>query len=142
MDGSRLLLDQLVISPAVLRSLALELARTYRHLATNSSNQFLATPINVMPSGTETGLMLAIDVGGTNLRVGFIHLLGESKLQRSYDRSWPIGDQFRSEKGGDLFDWIGNCIAQVVAAFVTDHPDSSPLGHVVPLGIAWSFPLM
>ncbi|KAL9052973.1 MAG: hypothetical protein Q9162_005091 [Coniocarpon cinnabarinum] len=108
----------LQLTDKLLPRLSLALAGTYKTLAENSSEQFLATPVNVLPNGSERGRMLAIDVGGSNLRVGFVDLLGDSTISRSYDRSWRIEDDVRTGVGqaSSLFDWIGDRIAEVVAA--------------------------
>lgn len=136
----------LSIDPSTLRQLSHDLSQTYQELALNSSDQFLATPVYILPSGQETGSVLAIDIGGSNLRVGFVELLGDSRVGRSFDRSWPIGDHFKVDKPEDLFAWIGDCVAEVVrACFVArtmEGPGPHVLGDVIPLGIAWSFPLM
>lgn len=139
-------IEPLSIRPSILSQLAVDLCRTYQDLALNSTDQFLATPINVLPTGSEKGTVLAIDIGGTNLRVGFVDLLGASKITRSYDLSWPIGNHFKMEKAEDLFAWIGDCIAEVVKNCLVTRTlqghGPKPLGDVIPLGIAWSFPLM
>lgn len=52
-------------------------SKTYHKLALNSSTQFLPTPITSLPDGTEKGKFLALDLGGSNLRVGVVELFGE-----------------------------------------------------------------
>ena len=144
-------LEPFELPPQKLSQLAVDLCHSYKHLALHSTDQFLATAINVLPTGTEKGCFLAIDVGGSNLRVGFVELLGKktttaSNLRRSHDKSWCIEDRFKYEKAEDLFAWIGDCIAEVISDCVcasSKHgfgPD--PFGPVLPVGIAWSFPMM
>ncbi|OAA54848.1 hexokinase family protein [Niveomyces insectorum RCEF 264] len=64
-------------------ALSREFALTFTHLAAESTNQFLSTPISesiLLPftkKKRNQGRYLAIDIGGTNLRVGFIELLGD-----------------------------------------------------------------
>jgi len=41
------------------------------------TENFLVTPVTALPTGKEKGKFLSIDVGGTNLRVGFVELIGE-----------------------------------------------------------------
>ena len=41
------------------------------------TEHFLVTPVTALPTGKEKGKFLSIDVGGTNLRVGFVELIGE-----------------------------------------------------------------
>ena len=140
------------ISRETVSELAVDFAITFRHLALNSEEQFLATAINVLPRGKEKGRFLALDVGGSNLRVCFIELLGPDhsgrpNLRRTYDRSWPIEDRFKVDNADDLFAWIGSCILGVVEACQEDL-DQEPrngftaLGDVLPIGVAWSFPMM
>ena len=70
--------------------------------------------------------------GGTNLRVGFIELLGKQpqqqddlppnshhphfakstdRIKRHLEKSWPIADHLKNENEDGLFLWIGQCIA-------------------------------
>ncbi len=76
-------LKPLALDLDTLHNLAYHFSKTYQHLALNSDEQFLPTPVTKLPTGQETGRYLAIDVGGTNLRVGFIELLGEADREAS-----------------------------------------------------------
>lgn len=143
-------LQPLRIDSTVLLNLALDLSETYKHLALTSTTQFLPTAINVLPTGSETGRFLAIDFGGSNLRIGFVELLGErsdesENLRRSFDKSWPIDDCFKNENAEDLFRWVGGCVVEVIGncfeALSLDDADKDSLGPFIPVGIAWSFPM-
>jgi hexokinase len=102
-----------------------------------------------------------LDSGGTNLRVGFIELLGSapasekeqisdavdnvlfedrSRVRRLLEKSWPIGEQLKINKAEDLFAWIGKCIADVVKDGSETWPGEFP--DEVPLGVTFSFPMM
>lgn len=143
--------------------LATLFAQTYQQLARESLDQFLATPINILPRGTETGTFLAIDVGGSNLRVGFVELLGKDSLvleaadvgggavtsggdiegklvRKTHVKSIPIEDHFKNDNEDQFFLWIGDVIAEVVRAQMLE--DASKIGDVVPVGITFSFPMM
>ena len=139
-----------------LQSLALQLSVTYSHLALHSEDQFLATPISHLPDGSEQGLYLAMDFGGTNLRVGFIELLGgrsdtngnpcakdsdigpfPTNFHKVNEQKWAIGEHLKVDKGEDLFDWVGSCIAKVIATY-----DGGTLPSEIPLAITFSFPMM
>ncbi|KAI0432081.1 major facilitator superfamily domain-containing protein [Xylaria sp. FL1042] len=138
--------------------LAHELYQTFRHLAAESLTQFLPTPISesiLRPTGgRERGR------GGTNLRVGFIELLGSesaptsngvvangihsdhrmsSNLRRVLEKSWPIQETLKNENPDSLFAWIGTCIAQVVREGV----DAFNLerNSELPMGVTFSFPI-
>ncbi|KAF2279021.1 hexokinase-2 [Westerdykella ornata] len=138
-----------------LLELASRFSETYRDLAKSSTEHFLVTPVTALPTGKEKGRFLSIDVGGTNLRVGFIELLGEllgtgtqngeapaSKIRKSHDKSWPIEEHMKMDQAEDLFAWIGDCIAEVITDALNASPASeSPFGDELLLGITFSFPM-
>lgn len=138
-----------------LLTLARDWSDTFKHLAEHSNQHFLATPVTALPTGKETGTFLAIDVGGTNLRVGFVELRGENddasrhdeatKIRRSHEHAWPIEEHMKFDQADDLFAWIGECIAKVVSeALYGDKASLSrnqELQHEIPMGITFSFPM-
>ncbi|KAF2813051.1 actin-like ATPase domain-containing protein [Mytilinidion resinicola] len=143
-----------------LLDLARRFAETYKQLAKTSTEHFLTTPVTILPTGKEKGKFLTIDVGGTNLRVGFIELLGEnetegvecqslsqlpSKIRRSHEKSWNIEEHMKMDQAEDLFAWIGDCIAEVITGALDDASekgtDEAPFGDELPLGITFSFPM-
>lgn len=145
------------INESTLLDLAARFSDAYSRLARDSLDQFLVTPVTALPTGKEKGRFLSIDVGGTNLRVGFIELLGDAdgrvkdearpfeKIRRSHDRNWPIEEHLKMDQAEDLFAWIGDCIAEVItealdSASVSDSVDS-PFGEELLLGITFSFPM-
>ncbi|KAB8760594.1 hypothetical protein FH972_026586 [Carpinus fangiana] len=145
MGGLENFLDPLAVQDDTLCQLAVDLSKTYRNLALTSTDQFLATPVNVLPHGRERGKFLAIDVGGSNLRVAFIDLLGDSRdhlhnISRSYEKSWSIEEHLKFDQAHDLFRWIGDCIAAVIRACLSDDKDA--LGSEIPIGITFSFPML
>ncbi|KAJ6036696.1 hypothetical protein N7540_000975 [Penicillium herquei] len=159
-------LKPLDLSDAVLYRLARRFSGTYRHLALTSDQQFLPTPVTQLPTGEETGRYLAIDVGGSNLRVAFIELLGEvdesdvrstdasersrdtirkaqrQRVKRTLERAWPIQEHLKMDKAEDLFAWIGDCIAEVVAESLTSDATRKDVPAELDMGITFSFPIM
>ncbi|KAJ5321270.1 hypothetical protein N7476_004272 [Penicillium atrosanguineum] len=159
-------LSPLSLEEAVLYRLARRFSGTYRHLALTSDQQFLPTPVTQLPTGEETGRYLAIDVGGSNLRVAFIELLGEAvesdvqpadasersrhtirkaqrqRVRRTLERAWPIQEHLKMDKAEDLFAWIGDCIAEVVAESLTSDATKKDIPAELDMGITFSFPIM
>ncbi|KAJ1331599.1 hexokinase [Microdochium nivale] len=143
-----------------------ELLRTFQHLSAESLVQFLPTPIaeSILrpPEGPRQGRYLAIDIGGTNLRVGFIELPSRSKdsssggkrpdldlsssadgshqILRLLERSWPILEHLKSQAAEELFRWIGSCIVEVVQAGSDAFNYSSD--DELPMGVTFSFPMI
>ncbi|OQE27646.1 hypothetical protein PENSTE_c004G00300 [Penicillium steckii] len=158
-------LAPLCLDEAVLYKLARSFSDIYRHLALTSDQQFLPTPVTELPTGEETGRYLAIDVGGSNLRVAFIELLGEveaethpvdasqrsqntirkaqrQRVKRTLERAWPIQEHLKMDKAEDLFAWIGDCIAEVVAESLTSDDTKKDIPAELDMGITFSFPIM
>ncbi|KAI1477623.1 hexokinase-7 [Daldinia eschscholtzii] len=158
-------LKPLSIDEAKAHALSHEFYRTFQDLSANSLNQFLPTPISesvLRPTaGREKGRYLAIDIGGTNLRVGFIELLGNEKavngdctngngeapngeslsnIRRLLEKSWPISDVLKNENADSLFRWIGACIAEVVQEGC--HKFNLPRDQALPMGVTFSFPMV
>ncbi|SPQ25154.1 a5042e4b-8f39-48cd-9026-ba0764251539 [Thermothielavioides terrestris] len=128
-------LQPLAIDDETVLELSRELASTFRKLSAESLDQFLPTPISDF---------LAIDIGGTNLRVGFVELLGGDEpgpreLNRLLEQSWPIQEHLKHQNSESLFSWIGARVADVVhrgaAAFGLSAADE------LPMGVAFSFPM-
>ncbi|KAJ5952632.1 uncharacterized protein N7479_011045 [Penicillium vulpinum] len=156
----------MTLDEAVLYKLARRFSTTYRNLALTSDEQFLPTPVTRLPTGQETGRYLAIDVGGSNLRVAFIELLGEAvdsdvrptdatersqdtirkaqrqRVKRTLERAWPIQDHLNRDKAEDLFSWIGDCIAEVIAESLSSDATKKDIPAELDMGITFSFPIM
>ncbi|MCJ1360031.1 MAG: hypothetical protein MMC33_010034 [Icmadophila ericetorum] len=140
-------LRPLTISNDTLKALTLQLSSTYKHLALHSDNQFLPTPVTRLPNGKEKGLYLAIDFGGSNLRIAFVNLLGAGKPPEGggqkghhdahtvltsaddsyaacfasyHERSWSIEERLKADNADDLFRWVGGCLAQVIQEYIWD----------------------
>lgn len=156
-------LKPLSIDDSTVHVLAYRFSKVYQELALSSEEQFLPTPVTGLPTGSETGRFLAIDVGGTNLRVAFIELLGEGsdsnvttswpekdtirnaqrpRVRRTLEKAWPIGEHLKIDKTEDLFAWIGDCIAEVVGDYLSNDTSGMSSPDQLDLGITFSFPMM
>ncbi len=158
-------LQPLILDETALHTLAYQFSKVYKDLALHSDEQFLPTPVTSLPTGDETGQYLAIDVGGTNLRVAFIELLGEEadndssangsersretlnraqrpRVRRTLEKAWPIGEHLKMDKAEDLFAWIGDCIAEVVGDRISSEATKVPFPGELKMGITFSFPMM
>lgn len=89
------------------------------------------------PTGEEKGDYLALDFGGTNLRVVMVHLLGGGKIETD-QAFYKLPDAIRvTQDRNVLFDFMSECLGQ----FLVDmHPDGIPQGKEFPLGFTFSYP--
>ena len=88
------------------------------------------------PTGREQGKIVAVDFGGTNVRVLFVELAGKGKTYIIDRRFFPLRDRLgtydytaSSASGIELFSFIAGKIAEIV-----------PPDGVYPLGHTFSFP--
>lgn len=93
-----------------------------------------------LPAGQEQGIYLALEVGGSNLRIALIELDGQAtghqRLRVRRMESSPIDSKIRQLRGSAFFDWIADRIRYMLAI-------SSQLKWAEPLrmGVAWAFPV-
>ena len=94
----------------------------------------LPTFVYNLPKGSETGKYLTVDLGGTNLRIGLVELLGSGQFTFKKD-SVMIPDELKAGKGREIFNFIAGYIEKFL-----EHPEIEaelPLK----LGFTFSFPV-
>lgn len=87
------------------------------------------------PNGFETGTYLALDMGGTNLRVCEINLpegKGEFDITQS---KYKMPEELKSGTSDELWEYIADCLQQ----FIEYHHEGEKLDKL-PLGFTFSFP--
>ncbi|OBZ76793.1 Hexokinase [Grifola frondosa] len=89
------------------------------------------------PSGNETGNFLAVDLGGTNLRVCLVTLEGEGKFEITQSK-YRLSEEQKQDDGQRLFDFCAECLK----AFIVSNIESGAIGkdEVLPLGFTFSYP--
>lgn len=95
-----------------------------------------------LPSRSEHGQYLALDVGGSTLRVALVELRGreavgsESRIVRL--DSFKITREVKNLVGMSFFDWMAQkIVATVSSALGSENSVDEPLL----MGLAWSFPI-
>ncbi|KAJ3130429.1 hexokinase A [Physocladia obscura] len=72
--------------------------------------KMLPSFVTKRPSGREHGSYLAIDFGGTNLRVCELVLNGHSSEPQLLQSKFQISDNVKTGSGAALFDFIAECV--------------------------------
>ncbi|KAH8989385.1 hypothetical protein EDB86DRAFT_2943806 [Lactarius hatsudake] len=98
----------------------------------------IPTFVTGVPDGTETGTFLALDLGGTNLRVCQVDLHGDKTFTLKQQK-YRVSEALKTGEATTLFDYL----ADSVDAFLTSTTElkedfDSP---TVPLGLTFSFPV-
>lgn len=90
------------------------------------------------PTGDECGTYLALDVGGTNLRVCEVELPEEKGQFEIYQSKYRLPDEIKVGDGDQLWDYMAECVKQFLVA---NHggEDLSTLPEM-PLGFTFSYP--
>ncbi|KAK3336064.1 hypothetical protein B0T19DRAFT_436878 [Cercophora scortea] len=114
----------------------------------------IPTYVTAVPNGTEKGLYMAVDLGGTNFRVCSINLNGDSTFHLTYTKVAIPKELMVAKTAEELFAFL----AQQIELFLRTHHEeqfekhlrrrmtiSSPVGFVdedvFRLGFTFSFPI-
>nr|XP_036587039.1 hexokinase-1 [Colletotrichum truncatum]KAF6797769.1 hexokinase-1 [Colletotrichum truncatum] len=92
-----------------------------------------------LPGGHEVGQYLALDVGGSTLRVALVELRGrdakgkESEIVRL--SSFVIDADIRNLEGMAFFNWMADRVLETVSK------DGEDPSRPMPMAVSWSFPI-
>lgn len=89
------------------------------------------------PTGKETGDFLALDLGGTNLRVCLVTLGGAGKFELTQTK-YRLTEEQKQEEGEKLFDFCAECVASFVNASIGDGEGLLKKGQELSLGFTVS----
>lgn len=89
------------------------------------------------PDGYETGTFLALDMGGTNLRVCEITLTDNKSEFDIIQSKYRMPEELKTGDSDELWDYIADCLQQ----FLDTHHGEIPTGSTkIPLGFTFSYP--
>lgn len=108
------------------------------HPANSKSQPMNPTWVMEYPDGNETGTYLALDMGGTNLRVCEIILLEEKGEFDIIQSKYKMPEELKTGESEELWEYIADCIQQ----FIEYHHEVENLEELdkIPLGFTFSFP--
>ena len=111
-----------------------------KELAKGLSKEGGNIPMNVAwvmgyPTGDEEGTFLALDMGGTNLRVCEIILPEEKGEFDIIQSKYRMPEELKTGTAEELWDYVADCVLQ----FIEYHHEGEDLGKV-PLGFTFSYP--
>ncbi|KAJ2900500.1 Hexokinase [Zalerion maritima] len=88
------------------------------------------------PDGYETGTFLALDMGGTNLRVCQITLTDQKSEFDIIQSKYRMPEELKTGESDELWEYIADCLQQFVDSH---HADKSTI-EKLPLGFTFSYP--
>lgn len=111
----------------------------FRNCLQDSPCNMLPSYTHALPSGSETGTYLALDVGGSTFRVALIELHGrEQEMKIVRVASSYIDNSVKLLEGTKFFDWMANEIENMLKDVGTDYGRGE---IALPIGLSWSFPI-
>ncbi|KAI1815935.1 hexokinase-1 [Poronia punctata] len=123
-----------------LRGFASDLKAQFRERLQTHPECMLPSFNHLLPSGKETGRFLALDVGGSTLRVGLVELRGRGASGRECEIvrliSFKITPVIKKLKGMAFFEWMAQRINEVLLKDGSEYTQGP-----IPIGLAWSFPV-
>ncbi|KAK4701678.1 hexokinase, partial [Phenoliferia sp. Uapishka_3] len=93
------------------------------------------------PTGHEKGPYLAVDLGGTNLRVCHVELEGEGKFEITQTK-YRLTEEQKHAEGQDLFDFCAECLGRFITDHYGDEDGNVDLEEPIPLGFTFSYPCL
>jgi len=98
--------------------------------------------VTSLPTGNETGTFLSLDLGGTNLRVNAVQLLGNGEVNIVENKRLAT-NELKSGTGEAFFDWIADTIQELVTVKAPQlfKPEQVNGQEALSLGVCWSFPI-
>ncbi|KAF5384407.1 hypothetical protein D9615_003448 [Tricholomella constricta] len=90
------------------------------------------------PTGQEQGDYLAVDLGGTNLRVCLVYVQGEGKFEITQTK-YRLTEEQKQDDGQKLFDFCAECLKTFIDNNLEADHRLNP-GETLPLGFTFSYP--
>ncbi|KAK2073629.1 hypothetical protein P8C59_007899 [Phyllachora maydis] len=88
------------------------------------------------PDGYETGTYLALDMGGTNLRVCEITLTDQKSEFDIIQSKYRMPNELKTGDADELWEYIADCLQQ----FIETHHGETSKREKLPLGFTFSYP--
>ncbi|ORY61325.1 uncharacterized protein BCR38DRAFT_347776 [Pseudomassariella vexata] len=133
--------EELLLGPVDgdgLRRFSKQLKLQFRERLGTHAESMLPSYSHLLPSGKEKGQYVALDVGGSTLRVALVALRGREASGEKADivrmSTFKITPEIKKLEGMSFFDWMAARISEVI--------QQKPItGNPIPMGLAWSFPV-
>ncbi|KIX02611.1 uncharacterized protein Z518_08553 [Rhinocladiella mackenziei CBS 650.93] len=131
-------------SPCTMRrmlSMSSALRIQYKTKLQDSAACMLPSYCHTLPTGQERGSYISLDVGGSTFRVALVELRGRNgrhpPMAIKHMAAFKIDERIRKLPSALFFDWM----ASRIQGMLEEEKETWPPGQILPLGLAWSFPI-
>ncbi|CAG8606706.1 4874_t:CDS:2 [Acaulospora morrowiae] len=111
---------------------------SYQYGLTQDLSTMIPSYVSRLPTGKETGTYFALDLGGTNLRVAAVTLLGDGKTEVE-QKTYVIPTELKVGPVENLFDWVGLGVKELHDTIFSKGIDTSK--NEMSMGVTFSFPI-
>lgn len=120
-----------------------DLRKQFFHALQTDGESMLPSYSHQLPTGQEHGQYLALDVGGSTLRVALVKLSGHSSGGNSNGdivsmQNFKITRDIKNLEGMAFFNWMAARIKETLSSSLKQH---SAADKPIPVALAWSFPI-
>ncbi|CAC9890933.1 hexokinase-1 [Aureobasidium pullulans] len=126
------------LRPRSLHAMSEQLQAEFRTKLQSSNICMLPSFHHTLPTGSECGDFVALDVGGSTFRIALVHLTGKNSTRDGMEikrmKSFVIDKPIRDLKGKSFFEWMAARIEEVIGSAQSD---AAPLS----MAMSWSFPI-
>ena len=132
----RVLEEEFLLTPDTLKKISDHFANELTKGLSKGGGNIPMNPTWVLdfPTGKEKGHYLAIDLGGTNLRIVLVSLDGNRNYETKQTK-YRLPENMRSSTATELFTFIADCLKNAV-----DVHFPNGVSKPVPLGFTFSYP--
>ncbi|CAO3631164.1 unnamed protein product [Cunninghamella echinulata] len=98
--------------------------------------------VTSLPTGNEMGTFLSLNLGGTNLRISAVQLLGDGHVEVLEVKHCP-STELKTGPGDIFFDWIAEAVEELITVKARHlfKPEQVNGEDTLNLGVCWSFPV-
>lgn len=133
---------EVLMSPDDLLTISGKLQKQFEKRLQSSDMCMLPSWNYTLPSGHESGQYLALDVGGSTLRVAFVELggthIGTQPIRITKLRTHKIDTSIKELCGQAFFDWMAEKIEELLREPNVENICGS---STLSIGMSWSFPI-
>ncbi|CAG8745193.1 15625_t:CDS:2, partial [Racocetra persica] len=110
----------------------------YHNGLTKDHSTMIPSYVSRLPTGAETGTYLSLDLGGTNLRVAAVTLVGEGKADVE-QKQFVIPAELKIGPVDNLLDWVATGVKELLDFLGIQVDSISEKGLF--MGVTFSFPI-
>lgn len=129
---------QVIIETPKLLSIIDSFIESYQLGLSHDHSTMIPSFVSRLPTGKEVGTYFALDLGGTNLRVAAVTLLGDGKTSIE-QKIYVIPNHLKVGTAEELFDWIASVTGELLDSL---RPKLINLkNNKMFMGVTFSFPI-